>query len=204
MRGDVTVVGRSITSIVTAALVIAVGGCSPQAGSEDIRAGPSGDELVRQVLAEPLPGDPGPDLGGLTLQRSILADGVVTFDQYERAMSAAAECIRSEGFTVRFPGDSRVLIVGIDPAMLLTIEVSNVEEDELLEEIEMQCRSQWSWWVEEVWQRQLTPSEEERQRALESALECGRQHGMSIAEPPHRDDHVRAYLEHGCPVWLTE
>ncbi|MEX2323528.1 MAG: hypothetical protein WEA29_07130 [Acidimicrobiia bacterium] len=47
--------------------------------------------------------DPGPDRGGAALKAEVFADGVVTFDEYERAMNAYAQCVREEGFEVRGP-----------------------------------------------------------------------------------------------------
>lgn len=82
-------------------LVLLVG-CSEGSGGADSTTGLSPissipfDEITLDV-------DPGPDQGGAALKAEVFADGVVTFDEYERAMNAYAQCVRDEGFALLHP-----------------------------------------------------------------------------------------------------
>jgi hypothetical protein len=171
-------------------------------------AGPDDRALIQQVMAEPLPADPGPDVGGRALQEQVFADGVVTFDEYRRAVLAAVECVRAEGFQVagpfRFPEPGAVLAVepGVDPGLRLswTVTVRDAGEDQRLSEVDARCQSQWSYRIEQVWLRKHAPTQEEVQAWLERAWGCARERGLPLSDPPTEVDALDA-VSFGCHPW---
>lgn len=151
-----------------------------------------------------LPADPGPDVGGRALQEAIFADGVVTFDEYERAFAAAIQCMRDEGFDVegplRYPDGFVAVQPGFDPRLKLTL-VAHVEGDEndRFGEVNARCQAQWSYAVEWVFLHQFAPTEAEIQAWLERAWECARRLGLPLSDPPTVEDAVNAVPP--CEPW---
>lgn len=151
-----------------------------------------------------LPADPGPDIGGRALQEAIFADGKVTFDEYERAFSAAIQCMRDEGFDVegplRYPDGYVPVMPGFDPRLKLTLN-AHVGEDaeDRFGEVNARCQAQWSYAVEWVFLHQFAPTEEEIQRWLERAWACAREHGLPVSDPPTVEEAIRAVPP--CEPW---
>lgn len=160
------------------------------------------------VFDEPLPDDPGPDVGGRALQELVFADGEVTFAEYERATVAAIQCMRDEGFQVegplRYP-DGGLLIVepGHDPRLRLSLraDVGNDPTDRF-GRVNGRCRAQWSYAIEQVYLRQFAPSEEEVRAWLERAWACGRERGLPLSNPPTENEALDA-VGQGCRPWET-
>jgi hypothetical protein len=157
------------------------------------------------VFNEPLPVDPGPDRSGRALQTEIFADGVVTASEYERAMRAAVECMRAQGFDVegplRYPDGPLAVEPGLDPTIRLSVR-ARVRSDpaDRYGEVNATCQAQWSYAVEQIYLRQFQPTEAEVQAWLDRAWSCAREKGMSISSPPTEEDASQAVLQ-GCRPW---
>jgi hypothetical protein len=164
------------------------------------------------VFDEPLPDDPGPDVGGKALQDRIFADGVVTAAEYERAYAKALDCMREEGFDVVGPmshDDSRAPMViepGSDPRLRLSSFARNTDRGDGVDRfgpVNGRCQAQWSYAVELVYLGQFAPTEAETQAWIERAWECMRENGHPINEPPTLED-ATASVAYGCEPWLVD
>ncbi len=169
-------------------------------------AAPSSSTLPPLTFDQPLPDDPGPDVGGAALTAAAFADGVVTFAEYERAMSAAVECMRTAGLAVdgplRYPDGYLAISPGSDPRWRLTLRIE-VPEDTSVDAsaISGSCQAQWSYAVESLWFESLAPSQSEVQLWLESAWSCATRNGMELDNPPTETNAVDAVAAFGCKPW---
>lgn len=157
-----------------------------------------------------LPADPGPDAGGQALQRTIFADGEVTFDEYERAVTAGVQCMRDEGFDVEgpllYPEGFLVVAPGFDPRNRLTFRAIDTEQSDGVDrfgQVNERCEAQWYYAVERLWDEQFEPTEEEIRAWLERAWECAEENGLPLSNPPSEEEATTA-VQHGCEPWLTD
>lgn len=186
--------GKPILIILALAAALALSaGCSTTAGPTPI------------VFNDRLPFDPGPDVGGRALQDEIFADGQVTFDEYERAYTAAIQCMRDEGFEVqgplRYPDGYTVVEPGWDPNHWLTSRARVADDPtDRYGEVNGRCQAQWSYAVETVYRRQFEPSEEEVQAWLQRAWDCARDNGLEVSTPPTVEE-ATAAVSFGCRPW---
>lgn len=146
--------------------------------------------------------DPGDFDDGQAWQEAVLAAGEVTYDDYVRAKDQAAECIRAEGYEVRFdPGDGRASapFFGADRDLFPDYGVvyDPDHDDARREDVMSRCHQEWAEDIQQAWFRQNTPSGVEQQEVLEQVWECAEQRGMELADPPNIHDAVRAQ-EIGC------
>jgi hypothetical protein len=185
-------------------MALALVACS---GSEDDigAAATEADNPFSAIMREPLPADPGPDVGGLTMQESVLADGYLTFADYERAVRATVDCIREQGFAVdgptRFPDAPFIVVVpGVDPSLRFVWTFEDVPDQGALDEVAESCRAQWSYWVEHAWDLQNEPSEQDIQAWLDRAWQCARDRDLPLSDPPTEDD-ATAAVAAGCRPW---
>lgn len=195
---------RQLPLLVVAGIGLLLVACS--GGEDDPGAEANGGEGVfAAIIREPLPADPGPDVEGLRMQESILADDRVTFADYERAVRATVECIREQGFAVdgptRFP-DAPIIVVepGADPSMRFVWTFPDVPEQVVRDEVAEGCRAQWSYWVERAWELQNEPSEQDIQDWLERAWQCARDRDLALSDPPTEED-ATAAIAAGCRPW---
>lgn len=158
------------------------------------------------VFNEPLPDDPGPDVGGRALQAEVFADGIVTADEYERAMVAMVQCMREEGFDVlgplRYPEGALSISPGIDPRYRLGVVARNVPaaEEGRWSEVSGRCQAQWSYAIEQVYLRQFNPTQDEIRAWLERAWACAKEKGLPLSDPPTEQEAVRS-VAYGCQPW---
>lgn len=157
------------------------------------------------VFSEPLPDDPGPDVGGRALQEQVFADGKVTFDEYERAMTAAIQCMRDEGFDVegplRYPDGYLVVSPGWDPTLWLTLQARPGDDPtDRFGRVNARCIAQWSFAIESVYLRQFSPTEDEVRAWLERAWACRVEKGLPISNPPTEEEAGEA-VAYGCRPW---
>ncbi len=157
------------------------------------------------VFDDPLPVDPGSDVGGRALQEQIFADGQVSFDEYERAFAAAVQCMRDEGFDVEgplhYPDGYLVVEPGWDPRHWLTSRAHTGDDPtDLYGEVNARCQAQWSYAVGTVYRRQFQPSEAEVQAWLEQAWQCAREKSLQVSAPPTVDEAMTA-VTFGCRPW---
>jgi hypothetical protein len=163
------------------------------------------------VFDEPLPDDPGPDVGGKALQAEIFADGEVTAAEYERAYAKGLECMRNEGFDVVGPlkfGDSRAPIAiepGVDPRPRLSSFAHDPDPpgEDRFGPVNARCQAQWSYAVEQVFLERFAPTEEETQAWIERAWDCMRTNGHPINDPPTLQD-AMASVAYDCEPWLVD
>lgn len=160
--------------------------------------------LTPVVFNEPLPNDPGPDVGGRALQDEVFADGQVTFGEYERAMVASVGCMRDEGFNVegplRYPDGPLLVEPGVDPRHRLTLLARSVTDDQRWGEVNGRCQAQWSYAIEQVFLRQFTPTQAEIRAWLERAWACLREKGVPLSNPPTEEDAMQS-IPYGCRPW---
>ena len=168
-----------------------------------IEVEPLSPEAIRAILAtEPPAVGPGPDDGGLTMQERILADGLVTADEYRQAMQATVTCVEDAGFEAAVTTDS-LFDPSIPPGLVLghtiTIPIltNGPDPGELLE----QCRAQWSWQVEQIWLAQVLPPPAEREQAWQRFWDCVRDQGVHLSDPPNAEQRTEAmsYLDQCLP-----
>jgi hypothetical protein len=91
----------------------------------------------------------GTEIGGLSLyQRSILAGGVVTFEEYERAVMVSAACARDRGVLVDGPylGPDRIYNLGYGAADPNDLGAAGLAFN--------QCATKYSSAVSDIWQTQ--------------------------------------------------
>lgn len=161
------------------------------------------------VWSEPLPYDPGPDVGGLTLQEEIFSDGEVTFDEYERAFTAGVDCIRAEGFEVdgplRYPVGGMSVAPGWDPRHELSLLARNITSNvnQRWSDVNHRCQVQWYYMVEQIYLRQFLATAEETRAWLERAWACAEEKGMDLSDPPTEEEAVMA-LGFGCRPWESD
>lgn len=154
-----------------------------------------------------LPFDPGPDVGGTALQEEVFADGEVTFDEYERAMEAAVQCMRDEGFEVdgplRYPDGPIAIEPGMDPTQRLTLRarVANDPTDRF-GEVNGRCLAQWAYAIEQEYLRPFEPTEAQIRDWLERAWTCLEERGGSVSSPPTAEEAMDA-VRLGCRPWET-
>jgi hypothetical protein len=124
-------------------------------------------------------------------QRELLADGEVTFAEYERATLATIDCLESAGLVVEGPHprngvDSRFLeySYGFDEIPRDQLEFTNQRMFALGDACEREFRFD----VARVWEHQhlLTPEERERQREL--LIDCLQAGGVEIADNATDED----------------
>jgi hypothetical protein len=184
-------------------LAFVVVSCAPP--RETTNDSDAGRALIEQVLQQPMPHDPGPDEGGSALRDEIFADFEVAFDEYERAATAAVDCMRRQGFDVegpsRYPdGAHAVIVPGVDPTNVLTWAAVNPSDEDRWLEVGGTCYAQWLYHVEAVWDLQNAPSEREVQEWLKRAWACGEENGLDLSEPPTIDEALEA-VNLGCRPW---
>jgi hypothetical protein len=160
------------------------------------------------VFDEPLPDDPGPDIGGLALQDEVFADGQITFDEYQRAMHQYARCVRDEGFEVQgplqYPEGGIAIAVGADPTLQLGIRMrAGDDPNDRLGEVAARCQAQWSYAIEQLYLRQFTPTEAEIQAWLERAWKCAAEKGTRLSSPPTEQEAIFSVID-GCRPWEPE
>lgn len=152
-----------------------------------------------------LPFDPGPDVGGRSLQNEAFADGKVTFDEYERAMTAAIQCMREAGYEVdgplRYPDGPMAVEPGTDPTQRLSYR-ARVGDDpaDRFGEASGRCLAQWVWAIEQEYFKPLRPTEREIQEWLERAWACGAERGAKISSPPSVEEAMDS-VRLGCRPW---
>lgn len=189
---------RSRAGFVTVlAMLLALAGCAGETGPTPL------------VFEGQLPADPGPDVGGLALQEDIFADGMITFAEYERAVTAGIQCMRDEGFDVegplRYPAGYLLIAPGFDPRDRLTLRGINTEQADGLDRFGLaneRCQAQWYYAVERLWDEQIEPTEDEIRAWLERAWGCAAEGGMPLSQPPTEDEAIAA-VRAGCEPWLT-
>jgi len=95
------------------------------------------------------------------------------------------------------PGTTAV-IVGVDPGLYMdywTVNASSTIDADF-----EYCQGLWEFTVAHVWLAANEPSESERQRWLEAAWDCARELGMTLSEPPSRENATDA-VAMGCGPW---
>jgi hypothetical protein len=199
--------GRRVAVVLLGGLLIAGGGlATAQTAPEEA----TGDDrtLIAEALAAPLPAEAGPDEGGEGFQREVFRDGVVTFDEYERAVLEEIRGIERKGFAVegpyRYPeGPVIVFAPGEDPSIRLNwvvVAPDEASEERRLERVMLACEMQWRYRIENVWLAKHGPSEAEVDAWLQRLADCAREHGLSVSLPPTADEQVQAIAD-GCRPW---
>ncbi|MEX2323520.1 MAG: hypothetical protein WEA29_07090 [Acidimicrobiia bacterium] len=195
-------------------VVVLLAGCggSPAPAVSPISSIPF-DEIRSPHFIGPDALDPGPDRGGRALKSEVFADGVVRFDEYERAMDAYAQCVREEGFpvdgpSVQSPQVGALIAPGEDPGDLLIVSfpgVFDASESERLSLADIRCQEEWRYAIEFVWREQNRATGEDLQRWLDRAWECARLRGFPLSDPPTEIEAVMSahdgFAGDGCVPW---
>lgn len=115
-------------------------------------------------------------------QRAILADGKVTFAEYERAVLATVDCLKREGLQVTPPrprdGDKRFLSYQISMEGKSGQDVGQIRGQ--VDAVTQKCDAEFSKDVSRVWEFQnlLTPEQRAKQRG--QVADCLRGAGLSV------------------------
>jgi len=118
-------------------------------------------------------------------QENILADGEVTFVEYEEAKVAEIGCLRQLGYDVDPPildAAGRGINVGIN------LSSDDAATEAALDKALTMCRNEYSVHVERAWYRSTELSREEQLVALESAKDCLSNAGVDVDSLTTFDD----------------
>ena len=169
---------RGNTLLCVASLVVTV--VAGSACSRDDHHEPGHNPDVAQIAATTTP-----------FQQQLLADGEVTFAEYEKATLAAMGCLERAGLVVDGPHprngfDSRFLefSYGYDEIPPDELETMNRRMLDAGDE----CEQEYRFDVALVWEYQhlLTPQQREQQRPL--VIDCLRAGGVRIADSASHED----------------
>ena len=158
------------------------------------------------MFSEWLPYDPGPDVGGLTLQKQMFSDGEVTFAEYEQAMTAGIQCMRDEGFQVegplRYPDGGYELEVGYDPTHELNLLAYGISQadDARWSDVNQRCQAQWYEAVQGAYLAQFVVTGAELRAWLERAWTCAKEKGRELSNPPTESEALDSVV-FGCRPW---
>lgn len=122
-------------------------------------------------------------------QKPMLADGVVTYAEYERAALAEIDCIKKALPGVRVDGPHATQ--GDHPILEYTLEVVGdvpVDEETRFEESQAKCHRTYLSDVGSVWAIEDVPSEEERKALLVDLGACLSRAGLDLPEKTELDD----------------
>lgn len=196
-----------LSRLLLASVVLATSACS-QASTTTTSEARSGAAFIEEVLSTLVPAYTGPDVGGKALQDEVFADGIVTFAEYERAMTARVECLRAEGYDVEgplaYPDGGLSLAPGDDPRLSLSFQIFGdlPAAENPADDVDIRCQSQWSLAIEAVWDAQNAPSEQEVQTWLERAWRCAAERGMPLSDPPTVDEAMLSVIRpYNCTPW---
>ncbi|MEX2323527.1 MAG: hypothetical protein WEA29_07125 [Acidimicrobiia bacterium] len=154
-------------------------------------------ERIELINSRPSPDDPGPDIGGIAMREEVFADCDVTRDEYERAVLAAVECVRGDGYVVEGPYEVPPHPGRYPPGPL---HFAAQEAPGVAETLD-RCTAQWLHQIEMAWFDLNQPSEKEKTGWLERLWECARIMGSDLPDPPlHEDDWARV-VAMGCRPW---
>lgn len=123
-------------------------------------------------------------------ERTMFADGVLTFQEYEQATFGAVQCMRSAGFGIG-PGDGPEVSDGAEGPRLTPrgkytynpYSPPNFDRDEFIR-IVTDCKQRYSNVVDFFWAIKTAPTELELQRMRAEIATCLRQTGHEVAEQP--------------------
>ena len=119
----------------------------------------------------------------------MLADGVVTFAEYERATVAEIDCITEALPSVKVDGPRATQ--SDHPTLEYTLEVVGdvpATEEANFEEAQAECHTRYLSDVGAVWATQDIPSEEERKSLLGDLRDCLVGAGVDLPENAELDD----------------
>lgn len=154
-------------------------------------------------------------------QRIILADGIVTFSEYERATFDTLRCMEEGGLTISHDagfftsGDGTSMSVdlgALTPGPRLTTEgiyewIPAAADPSLFQTVGEPCITEYSRVVVFLWTQHLQPTEQEQQDYRDRLGECIRDNGYEIPEHPSEQDMLRLREEFGRdnpdPEWFT-
>ncbi len=149
-------------------MLVALVGCTPGTTPTSSRA-PFSEALREELLVALAEAPPS--------QRAILADGEVTFDEYESAVLATLACLRDAGIEV---GELRRSPDGT----YLEYTYGGVPDEGVasLEELFNDCRDANSIYVEDYYALEHAPTASEVAERVEQASRCMREGGMTVPQ----------------------
>jgi hypothetical protein len=121
-------------------------------------------------------------------QRPAIADGVVTATEYETAMLALAQCMTANGLAFYEEphwddSGSRIAFQYVGGASRDEAAASSA--------IYESCRRQFSQEIEQIWQAQTTPSEQQLQQARAALGKCLQDAGFDLPDDPTSQELAR-------------
>lgn len=123
-------------------------------------------------------------------ERTLLADGVLTFEEYEEATFAAIQCMKSSGFGIG-PGDGPEVQDKLEGPRLTPrgrytynpYSPPNFDRDEFIRII-TDCKRRYTDVVDFFWAVKTAPAETELQRMRSEIAACLRAVGHEVPEQP--------------------
>ena len=179
-------------AITLVALVGAVALACGGDGAAPLPAGPASPPAAASV--SPAGGSNTPGSSG-DFQQQILADGKVTFDEYERAVLAMVACAKEAGFAPQEepkPDRRGVYYLSFAQDLAGADEARREEASNAIR----QCYRTYFTTVQDAFRRQVAPSESELQRARNDLGACLRDNGIAAPERPSSAD-WSAYMRPG-------
>ncbi len=153
-----TIPGFRSVLVAVVGVCLAVSACADAAQSDE-------SDAIARIIAES-------DGGASQFQQNVLADGEVSFAEYEQAIDAAIGCMRDQGSTVIGPTpimDGRYInyCVQLAPGVDADIEL---------------CETEFLSFVLPVWSLQQVPSGDEAERVRDEYSACVREAGLDVPE----------------------
>jgi hypothetical protein len=129
-------------------------------------------------------------------QQAIVADGVITFGEYEAAIFATVRCLKTAGFGVtdwpspdrREPAEGPVLS---RRGRYQYLADTHGQEGQAVAEAIESCRTTHSDIVERLWADHVAPSQQEVQYARDLIASCLREEGVAAPTHPTGEELMR-------------
>ncbi len=222
---------RSWATLIVAAVLVASAACGGS-GDGDLPPDPQASlttatpDATAQITGPPGPGEgrtPPPAVGrpgdftipesrlddilaaASEFERPLLADGVLTFAEYEQAVFAGLSCLEEKGATivhvvpVVFGGTVHGDFAQAKPGPRLTARGQYFYIPSLpglslpeTQSIRESCAKQYHSIIDFLWAEAIAPTESERQTMTTVMGDCMRERGLEIPENPSEDDLLRA------------
>ncbi len=129
----------------------------------------------------------------------MLADGQVTFAEYEQAIASEVSCLRAEAPSVvvrgPYPDPASDKLLAYDAT--LEGAARDLEVERRFERAQASCHRRYADDIGVIWAAQDAPSEEQRRTMLRGLAECLAGEGLRISAEPDMDELAAALPSDG-------
>lgn len=186
----------TLIALTAAALLVALAGCSGGSkGPPSSLATDDGITPFAQLIAQ-MPGGSG-DTSSIiaaapVFERDILADGKVTFDEYQKAVFATVQCAKAHGIV--YLNDPT-----LGPGKKFTYLMSfgqTADEAQSLHKAYDACYQQYQYLIDIAWTIENKPTQETLNKATSTFASCLRDAGVTLPDSPSTADFRTAQASH--------